>query len=128
MHRLQMWLISNSAVCVSHDFIDDSLTCDSGNRGLAGRIDIRDHNPVRIVEGAAKYAAQRFCSSKTVRLKHRHETPPSYRFRCAKCGTNFRRMMRIIVDEQNPVARVFDLEPAARLVEFAKRCRHFSQP
>ena len=32
-------------------------------------------------------------------------------------------MMRIIVDEQKPVARVFDLEPAARVLEFPKRCR-----
>src|SRR6266487_3896285 len=56
-------------------------------------------------------------------LKHRDETPPADRFRCAKCGTNFRRMMRIIVDEQKTVARVFDLEPAARVLEFPKRCR-----
>src|SRR6476659_11280568 len=58
-----------------------------------------------------------------MRLKHRDETPPSYRFRCAKCGTNFGRMMRIIVDKQKPVARVFDLEPAACVFEFPKRCR-----
>jgi hypothetical protein len=58
-----------------------------------------------------------------VRLKHRDETSPADRFRCAKRGTNFRRMMRIIVDEQKPVARVFDLEPAARVLEFPKRCR-----
>ena len=32
-------------------------------------------------------------------------------------------MMRVIVDEQKPVARVFDLEPAARVLEFPKRCR-----
>src|SRR5438094_9262120 len=56
-------------------------------------------------------------------LKHRNETSPADRFRCAKCGTNFRRMMRIIVDEQKPVACVFDLEPAARVLEFPKRCR-----
>jgi len=55
-----------------------------------------------------------------VRLKHRDETPPAYRFRCAKCGTNFCRMMRIIVDEQKPIAGVFDLEPAARVLEFPK--------
>ena len=30
-------------------------------------------------------------------------------------------MMRIIVDEQKPVARVFDFEPAARVLEFPKR-------
>src|SRR6266478_6719146 len=58
-----------------------------------------------------------------MRLNQRDETSPSYRFRCAKCGTNFRRMMRIIVDEQKPVARVFDLESAARVLEFPKRCR-----
>src|SRR5262245_44351764 len=58
-----------------------------------------------------------------MRLKHRDETPPSDRFRCAKRGTNFRRMVRVIVDEQKPVARVFDFEPAARVLEFPKRCR-----
>src|SRR6266487_2396418 len=56
-------------------------------------------------------------------LKHRDETSPADRFRCAKCGTNFRRIISIVVDEQKPVARVFDLEPAARVLEFLKRCR-----
>jgi hypothetical protein len=55
-----------------------------------------------------------------VRLKHRDETPPSDRFRCAERGTNFCRMMRIIVDEQKPVARVFDLEPSTRVLEISE--------
>src|SRR4029077_14961449 len=58
-----------------------------------------------------------------MRLKHRDETSPADRFRCAKRGTNFGWMMRIIIDEQKPVACVFDLEPAARVLEFPKRCR-----
>jgi len=32
-------------------------------------------------------------------------------------------MMRVIVDEQKPVAHIFDFEPAARMLEFPKRCR-----
>jgi len=31
--------------------------------------------------------------------------------------------MRIIVNEQKSIARVFDLEAAARVLEFPKRCR-----
>src|SRR5436305_9705467 len=118
-----MWLINDAVVRVSHDFIDNSSTCDSGNRGLACRIHIRDHHPVRIIEGTTELSTQGFCPRKTVRLKHRDETPPTYRFGCAKCGTNFRGMVRVIVDEQKPVARVFDLEPAPRMLEFLKRCR-----
>ena len=34
-------------------------------------------------------------------------------------------MMCVIVDEQKPVAGVFNLEPAARVLEFLKRCRNF---
>src|SRR5262245_23986464 len=58
-----------------------------------------------------------------MRLKHRHETSPPNRFRSAKSGANFRRMMAIIVDEQKPVACVFDLEAASRVLKFPKRCR-----
>jgi hypothetical protein len=125
MHRLQIWFISDLAMPMSHEFIDDSLAGDSGNRRLAGRIHIRYHNPVGIVEGAAKFPAERFRSRKTVRLKHCDETPPSDRFRCAERGANFCRMMPIIVDEQKPVARVFDLEPSTRVLKFPKRSRDF---
>ena len=58
-----------------------------------------------------------------MRLKHRDETPSSDPFPCAKRGTNFGRMMRIIVNEQKPVARVFDFEPTTRVLEFPKRRR-----
>src|SRR6188472_4810389 len=58
-----------------------------------------------------------------MRLKHRNKPSPSDRFRGPKCGANFRRMMRVIVNEQKPFARVFDLESATRVLEFPKRCR-----
>ena len=52
VHPLQRWLISDSAMCASHDFIDNSPTGNSRNRGLTGWIYVRDHNAVGIVEGA----------------------------------------------------------------------------
>src|SRR4029077_17748683 len=99
MHRLQMWLISDPAMRASHDFIDNAPPCDSGNRRLTGRIHIRDHYPVRITEGTPEFTHPPFSSFEQGGRKHRNESPPSDRFCCAKRGTNFGWMMRIIVDE-----------------------------
>src|SRR4030095_11574335 len=57
MHRLQIWFISDPAMAVLHEFIDDTLAGYSGKWTFAGRIYIRYHNPVGIVEGAAKFSA-----------------------------------------------------------------------
>src|SRR5262245_51004224 len=62
MHQFQMCLITDTAMPVSHYLIDNSLTCDSGNRRLAGGIYICDHNMVGITESAAKFARERFRS------------------------------------------------------------------
>jgi hypothetical protein len=102
------------------DFIDNYAAVDSWDWRLARSVHVSDDHPVGVVEGAAEFVRQRFGSRKTVRLKHRNETPPADRFSCAKCGTDFGGMMRVIVHEQKTVARVFDFKPPARVLEFPK--------
>src|SRR5436305_5210005 len=110
---------------VLDDFIDNCAAADSRDGRLARSLHLCDDYPVGGVEGAAEFARQRFGARETVRLKHRNETPPADRFSCAKCGTDFGGMMRVIVHEQKTVARIFDFKASARVLEFAKRGRDF---
>src|SRR5215831_7247696 len=102
MHPLQAVLITHAAMAVPHDFIENRPAADSWDRRLARSVHVCDDDSVGVVEGAAEFARQRFSSGETMRLKHRQETPPANRFRCAERGTDLCRMMRVIVHEQKP--------------------------
>src|SRR5439155_13410810 len=60
-----------------------------------------------------------------MRLKHREHTLPPGRFRRLERGSNFRGMVRVVVDQQKTLARIFDLKTATRVVELAQRSGNF---
>ena len=57
MRALESKLVARSAMAVFHDFIDNRLPADSGNRRFARRINIRHHHAIGLIEGAAKLLA-----------------------------------------------------------------------
>ena len=72
---------------------------------------------VGIVERVSELFAQRLGPRVPVRLKHRQHALASGGFRGLQCRRDFGRVMGVIIHEQKTLALVFDLEPAARVLE-----------
>ena len=81
MHAHKTRLVSHTAMTVRRYRIGDGLAADSRNGRLARRINIGDHHTVGIVEGAPKFAAQRFCARVAMGLEHRQDALPAGRAR-----------------------------------------------
>ncbi len=62
-----------------------------------------------------------------MRLEHGQHAIASDGFCGRERGANFRRMMRVIVHEQETLARVFDFEAAARVLKMAQRSRDLGE-
>src|ERR1041385_348947 len=120
MHPFQTRLITDATVTVGGDFIGDNLPSHPWNWCFVRSINIRHHNPVRLIEGAPKFRAQSFRARVSMRLKHGQDTVASTRSRRLEGGANFRGMVRVIIDQQETIARVFNFKTAPRMVELAK--------
>ena len=57
MHTLELRLVIRTAMTMSHDFIDDCLATDARDWRFARRIDVRDNDPVSVLECAAEFFA-----------------------------------------------------------------------
>ena len=90
MHPFQPRLVTDAAMTVRCDFVDDRLAADSRNRRFARRINIGDHHAVGIVEGAPEFFAQRLRARITMRLKHGQHALASDRSRGLQRGAGFR--------------------------------------
>ena len=101
------------------DLFDQSGRRDSFDRGFAGGIDIQNQNDVRQIESPGKVVEQMKCSGKAVRLKDGKDAFEIAALRGAERRADLRRVMRIVVDDGDAVAR-FDLEPAVDALESFK--------
>src|SRR5437660_10903249 len=114
-------------MAVRHDFINDRLPSDAGKRRLARCVNVGDDYTIGIVEGAPKFAPQRFRARIAVRLKHREDAIASGRLRSREGRADLGGMMRVIVHQQKAVALVFDFEATARVLETAQRYDDFRE-
>ena len=69
MHPFQARLISDSAMSMRDNFVDDELTGDSRHRRFIRAVNIRHHHAVGIIKGGAELFAQRRGAGITMRLK-----------------------------------------------------------
>ena len=86
-----------------------------GERRLAGSINVGDHHTIGIVEGArqTRFAAPSSANNDAVETSSARVCVRRTRGRQRRA--DFRGMMRVIVDEQETVALIFDFKPAPRV-------------
>ena len=105
--------------------INDRLPAHARNRLLAGRINIRHYEHIRIFKRTAKVFFQRLRARVAVWLKHCHDALPP-RLPCAcKRRADFRRVMPVIVHAHEPLAAIRDLKPPLRPAKRLQRLRDF---
>ena len=120
-HKLEPRLVTGAAMPVRGNFIDDRLAADSGQRRFTRRIDIGHDHAVGVIKSTAEFLAQRLRARVAMRLKHGQHAVAPDRLRRCEGRANFGGMMRVIIDEQEPIAGIFDFETATRMSKIAQR-------
>src|SRR5437870_7067935 len=125
MNPLQTRLITDAAMTMRRDFIRYRFTADSRNRRLIGGINVGHDHTVGVIEGAAKFFAQRFGARIAMWLKHGQHAFATGRFRGFQRRADLGGVMGIVVNKQKTIALILDFEAAARVLELAQRSRNF---
>ena len=88
-----------------------------GDRRLAGRIDVRDKDQIRVLKCGPELLLEGLGARVPVRLEHDQHPVPAGAAGCSQRGTHLGGMMTVIVHEHVTIAPVLDLEPAAGTTE-----------
>src|SRR4029077_17824913 len=84
--------------------------CDPPNGRFARGVDIRHDQHVRLIEGAAEVVPQVLRTRKAVRLKEHQQTVLAGPACGLECGTNFHRLVVVVLDQSNAAHRAFNLK------------------
>ena len=118
-------LITDTGVAVLGNFIGNNLAGDSWNWRFASGVNIRNHNPIRIVESGAEFLAQCSRSGIPMRLKHGQDTFPAGPARSRDGGANLRRMMGVIINQQKAITLILNFESPPGVLKFSQRFSDF---
>ena len=94
---------------------------DARNRIFAGRVDVGEQHVVGAGQRRTEGIHQRRRPREPVRLE-RDDDPAAERLRGENDSRNFRRMMAVVVNDQNPLRLAAHLEAALRAAELAEAC------
>ena len=95
------------------DCLREKLAGDAFRRRFAGGVNIRQHENVGVVEGAAEIVPKMLRARVAVRLKKYQQALVAAASRGFERGANFRGMVAVIVDQRDAGKFAFDFEPAA---------------
>src|ERR1700687_79209 len=76
---------------------------DAGDGRLAGGVDVREHQHVGLVEGAAEFVPEMLRARVAVRLEEHQQTIEFANARRFECGANFGGVMAVIVNHRDVV-------------------------
>src|SRR5579859_237509 len=107
---LQRGAIGNVLVTGGTNPFRQCRACDSPNGRFAGGVDIRHDQHVRLIEGAAEVVPQVLRARKAVWLKEHQQTVVAAATRGLERGSNFHRMVTVVIDQSNAAHRAFNLK------------------
>src|SRR4029077_536962 len=93
--------------------IGQSFAGDAGDWRLAGGVDVREHQHIGLIEGAAEFVPEMLRARETVRLEEHQQAIEFADARGFEGGANFSGVMAVVVDHRNVVDHAFDVEAPA---------------
>src|SRR4051794_12123087 len=120
MNRLSPRLIRDAAMAVGNHLVDDGLPAHPRYWRFACGVHVGDNDAIGIIKGRAELLAQRLRPRVAMRLKHREHSFSPSRAGGLKGRADFRRVMRIIIDQKESLARVLDFKAATRMLKLTK--------
>ena len=89
-------------VAVNFDGPIEPFPIHARNRLFSGRIDVQQKENIRLIKSSWKFLYQISGAGIPVRLEYSHEHPAAACVSgCAQCGRNFRRVMSVVVHDQD---------------------------
>src|SRR6267378_3595617 len=102
------------------DGVSERFARHTGEGCFAGGIDVDQNEDVGLVESAAEFVPEMLCACVTMRLKEHQQPIELAAARCFQRGTDFHRVVSVVIDDGDVVHDAFDVKPPAHPGKFSE--------